>query len=93
MNPTHKRRARHAEALQFNADNIQVMLDKLHTIDGVSAQAYKGNDRMILVRQDTGSPYMQSIYTLYTGDWLVTGENGLTKRYTDDQFLIKYEVI
>ena len=91
MNPTHKSRARHAEALQFTNDNIQVMLDKLHTIDGVSAQAYKGNNRMILVRQDAGSPYMQSIYTLYIGDWLVPGENGLTKRYTDAQFLIKYE--
>ena len=93
MIATHKRRARHAEAMQFTADNIQVMLDKLHTIDGVSAKAYKGNNQMIMVRQGNGLPYMQTIYTLHTGDWLVTGENGLTKRYTDDQFKIKYEVI
>ena len=91
MNPTHKRRARHAEALQFNADNIQVMLAKLRQTDGCSAEQYKGSPDMILVRNTISDGMNPGIYTLYVGDWLVTGENGITKSYSDQEFKIKYE--
>jgi len=93
MTPTHKRRARLATALQFGGDNPQEIIDKLHTIEGMEAHTYNGNERMILVHNRGATPHMQMIYTIYVGDWLCTGENGVTKRYTHEQFKIKYEEV
>lgn len=93
MTPTHKRRARHAEALQFNDANIQDVLAKLHQTEGCTAEPYKGNTGMILVRNTISDGMNPGIYTLYVGDWLVTGENGEMKHYSDYQFKIKYETL
>ena len=91
INATHKRRARHAEALQFSEANVTDVLAKLRQTDGCSAEQYKGSPDMILVRNTISDGMNPGIYTIYVGDWLVTGENCKMKHYSDYQFNIKYE--
>ena len=89
---THKRRARHATAVQFTEHNAEQIIQLMRDI-GSTAEMYKGATDMILVRNRVPDGLNPAVYTLYVGDWLVKGENGATKRYSDSQFKIKYEEI
>jgi hypothetical protein len=64
--------------------NTQVVIDIL-LASGVEASRY-GPDH-IMVRHGN------RIDTLVVGSWVVRGENGAIKCYSDEQFKVKYEAL
>ena len=78
MKLSHRKRAYKADAIQWDGTNTEVVFD-----------AYPGAElfgsRHIMVRHAEG------ISTLNIGDWVVRGENGEVKSYSDDVFKVKYE--
>ena len=65
--------------VQWDGNNIQE-LSELMTDDSKLVQY----DMLVMVRIDG------LIYTLKPTDWVVRGENGMVKHYTDDVYNIKY---
>lgn len=60
-----------------NAAEIIVMLDNAHVF----------RDEFIVVRQPG------RIHTLRLGDWVLKGEDGTARFYTNENFRIKYEAV
>lgn len=87
MNHTHRKKAYTAECMQWNTHS-----DKDNIIQTLQDHGYEVTQygHCIMIRYNDGRDE-NSIDTMYIGDWLVTGENGNIKRYTDDVFNIKYE--
>jgi hypothetical protein len=84
MNYTHRKRAYHANAIQWKETNLGEVLDALRGA-GLSAVWHAPNHVMIR----DGS----SIETIEPGYWVVRGENGQVKTYTDTVFKTKYEEV
>ena len=93
MEFTHKRIGRKAVCLQFTDATVDKALDILNNDDDYAAEVHKCNPDILLVRNRNPTPSSPRIFTLCAGDWLVIGENGITRRYTDEQFKIKYETL
>lgn len=87
---THRKRPYYAQATQLTKYNIQ---DMVHWIQATNREAtaslYDGGK--IMVRFANPLPRQCTPNVMNVGDWLVIGENGIAKLYTDEQFKIKYE--
>jgi hypothetical protein len=81
MSFTHRKRAYHAHAIQWDGNNLEELRELL---DNVQVH----DDEHLMVRHAQGP---LTIQTLKVGDWVVQGENGVVKCYTDEVFRTKYE--
>ena len=83
---THQKRPYRANAIQWTGDNTQAVFDALK---GFSKDVYPSvyNDNHIYIRHEHG------VTVIGKGWWVVTGENGDVKLYSDSVFNVKYERI
>lgn len=77
MKPTHQKRAYCAECVQWDGMNTSEVLGLFE--DATTWKEY------LMIR------YGDGIATLQIGWWVVTGENGVVKCYSDEVFRVKYE--
>ena len=89
-----RKRQYYATAVQFTEANEAEVLALLNN-KTTYASMYIVRDelRQIMVRFSKPAPGQRMIDTLDAGSWVVTGENGAVKCYTDEQFKIKYEEV
>ncbi len=78
MNPTHKRRARLAECIQFDGVTIPDLPYSMTPRNG-----------SLMLRDDDS----HLIGTLHPLNWVVIGEDEKMRIYTDAKFQLMYEVI
>lgn len=71
-----------ADCIQWTGDNFDEI-----AIMMVAHDVSRYGDRYVMIRHKTG------ISTLDIGGWVVRGENGYVKTYSDRVFKIKYEII
>jgi len=95
MTYTHRKRAYHANAIQWKETNLGEVLDALRGA-GLSAVWHAPNH--IMIRSYTpintlAPPGGRTIETIEPGCWVVRGENGQVKTYTDTVFKTKYEEV
>ena len=89
MIATHKRRARHCEAIQYAGNNESQVIDMLG--DGkTNVVTVNGN---LIVRDNKPAAGVKSIYTILPSDYIAIGEDGVRRHYSQEDFLTKYEVI
>jgi hypothetical protein len=74
---THQKRPYRAKCLQWDGTNAAALDDVLQHLTEHGSE--------LLIR------HHGMIETLRVGDWVVTGENGEVKCYTDEVFRVKYE--
>lgn len=79
MTPTHKRRARLAECIQFDGVTIP---------KGLPCSIYLHNGALMLRNE-----YQHLIGTLHPMDWAVIGEDGKMRIYSDAKFQLMYEAM
>ena len=81
MSFTHQKRPYRANCIQFTKDTLSSILALFDNSESLRDGEY------ILIRT------LKGITCLQKGDWIVTGENGESKFYTDGTFKIKYKEI
>lgn len=81
MNPTHQRRPRKAECLQYTGVNTT---DALAMLNDDECQQHTGG---IIVRRKW------DIALVRVGSWILKGEDGKIRILSDADFLSKYEVL
>lgn len=97
MNPnnfTHKKRPYKAFAIQWNGHNTDDVFELLSPFASVCIHKYgkeETSNEYIMIRFNDKLDGRPSIYTMSIGEWVVMGENGKTKCYTDEVFKVKYE--
>lgn len=79
MTPTHKRRARLAECVQFDGVTIP---------EGLPCSIDLHNGALMLRNE-----YKNLIGTLHRMDWAVIGEDGRMRIYSDEKFQLMYEAM
>ena len=84
---THQKRPYCANAVQFTNTNTEHIL----TILNQNAEALKYGPTEIMIRFAEPMQGRKLIDVIKHGDWVVTGENGNIKIYTNESFYIKYE--
>jgi len=80
MNCTHQRKPRKARAVQWDRTNTQevfAMLDDAHLY---------GADNILIRTEDC-------VTTMAIGDWVMVGEDGISRVYKDAVWKLKYEEI
>lgn len=90
MNYTHEKVPYYASAVQWTGQNDKEVLALLNNRD---TYATRYGLYQIMVRFSHPAEGQKMIDTLDAGSWIVTGENGQVKCYTDKQFNIKYREI
>lgn len=83
--PNEERISRKAASLQWTGDNTQAVMDRLAQ-HGIIGELY----RDIYIQVYTDGSYSD---TLNIGDWLVEGEDGRMRLYTDGQHKLMYRPI
>lgn len=83
MIPTHRKRAYHAQAVQWVGVNVNEVREMFRR-----EVEFHLRPQMLMIRFEPGE-----VRTLSISDWIVKGENGTVKCYTDEQFKIKYEIL
>ena len=86
----YRKRAYHADAIRLSEETKSQVL---YLLNDKVAYAVPYGPLEIMVRFSEPAEGRKLIDTIAYGDWVVTGENGLVKVYTDEQFHSKYEVI
>ena len=89
---THRKRPYYAKALQLTAHNFDLIINTILATNKEASASRYGADA-IMVRFVNPLPRQCTPDTMRVGDWVVTGENGVTKVYTQEQFSIKYEAL
>jgi hypothetical protein len=84
---THRKRPYYAKAVQLTENNKDHVIELTKSIGGY---ATRFGDQL-MVRFDTPRPRQYTPDTMSIGDWIVEGENGVSKVYTDEAFKVKYE--
>ncbi len=84
MRSTHQKRAYRARALQWDGTNT---LDIIDALRHEHVTRLDEHPEYLIIRH---APH---ISCLSLGDWVVVGENGAVKTYTDVVFKTKYEEI
>ena len=87
---THRKKPYHAKALQLTPHNFDLVIGTILATNK-EAIASKYGDDAIMVRFANPLPRQCTPDTIQIGDWVVTGENSVTKIYKDAAFKIKYE--
>lgn len=81
-------------AVQYDSTNQHIITEMLRPYASVSPY---GNDRLapecLIVRFHKHQPDRSDITTLYQGHYVVQGENGWVKCYTEGEFLTKYRAL
>ena len=72
-----------ADCIQWTGINTQEILDKLAKVEVLRAEVFRKD--FILIRFD------ECVHTLRHGDWIITGEDGVVRYYTNAKFLANYE--
>ena len=90
MKYTHEKIPYYAHAVQWKGSNTEEILTLLNNRD---TYATRYGIHQIMVRFSHPAEGQRSIDTLDAGSWVVTGENGTVKCYTDEQFKTKYREI
>jgi hypothetical protein len=80
---THQKRPYRAMAIQFNETNVEEVMSVIRT-NGAEPHEY---GEYIMIRFPNG------IEMISIGSWVVVGENGDVKCYSNDVFHIKYEIL
>ena len=87
-----RKRQYYATAVQLTPDSETQVLALLNNAT-THTTVHEGQTRCVMVRFSAPAPGQKAIDTLNFGSWVVTGENGEVKCYSDEQFKIKYEEI
>lgn len=87
-----RKRQYYAKAVQLTPDNEAQVLAILNN-GTTRTTIYEGQSRCLIVRFSAPTPGQRAVDTLNFGNWVVTGENGEVKCYSDKQFKIKYEEV
>lgn len=74
----YQKRPYRAVCVQWNGDNADEIINMLE-----DAQVFR--EEYIVVRHQGG------MHTLRLGDWVISGEDGTARFYTNEVFSIKYE--
>lgn len=84
--PTHQKHPYLAHAIQWDGDNTPAVFEALK---GFAKDVYPSvyNVDHIYIRHEHG------VTVIRKGWWVVTGENGEVKVYSDEVFNIKYEAL
>jgi len=85
MIPTHRKKAYKAECTRWMGEVDKVHIMRILKAAGVQVTMH--NSYLMLRFTDDH----KSIDTMSFGDWIVIGENGFIKRYTNEIFNVKYE--
>lgn len=80
MTPTHKRRARTAQCIQYDGENLPALQEMMP-----QAQLLPINGDILVRRYDT------HVQTIRVSDWLVKGEDGRVTIMPNGEFNSKYE--
>jgi len=86
---THRKRPYYAKAVQLTENNKDHVIELLKSIGGY---ATRYGDQL-MVRFDKPAPRQYNPDTMSVGDWIVEGENRISKVYTDAAFKVKYEAL
>ena len=86
---THRKRPYYAKAVQLTENNKDHVIELLKSIGGY---ATRYGDQL-MVRFGNPPPTQRAIDMMSIGDWVVKGENGASKVYTNKIFHIKYEAL
>jgi hypothetical protein len=89
---THRKHPYYAKAIQLTAHNRDEIIAVVRATNKEAIASTYGEDAL-MVRFANPLPRQCSPDTMYAGDWVVTGENGVTKIYTNEAFNIKYEKV
>ena len=84
---THRKRPYYAKAVQLTENNKAHVIELTKSIGGY---ATRFGDQL-MVRFANPRPRQYTPDTMSIGDWIVEGENGVSKVYTDEAFKVKYE--
>lgn len=89
---THRKKPYHAIATQLSKYNIDAMVELIQATNR-EASATRYGTEAIMVRFANPLPRQCTPAVMEVTDWLVVGENGVAKLYSDEQFKIKYEAL
>lgn len=83
MTPTHQKHPYHAECIQWNGSNLEQVMELLPQPTELTVR-----HEWLTIRFSPGE-----VKALHYGEWVVRGENGVVKCYSDEQFNVKYQAI
>jgi hypothetical protein len=86
---THRKHPYYAKAVQLTEHNKDHVIELLKSTGGY---ATRYGDQL-MVRFDNPPPTQRAIDMMSIGGWIVEGENGTSKVYTDEAFKVKYEAL